>query len=194
MAEGVRSIAGAAGVTLVELMIVIVIGAILLALAVPDFTDLVRNQGVRSTTSDLVGEFAYARAEAIRYSRRVVVARAGTAACAPAGTEWQQGWCIYVDDNGNGAFDAGEPVLRVNQGRPAGQQPRLCTLVADFATRVIFRPDGRVARNAVSVTPNDGFVITNSSGGAASTRTRLLLFGLTGRVTVVVQDFVAPPC
>jgi type IV fimbrial biogenesis protein FimT len=70
-----------AGFTLIELLVVMAIAGILLAVGLPSFQDFVREQRVRSIASDMVGDFALARSEAVRYSGRVIMARAGFAGC-----------------------------------------------------------------------------------------------------------------
>jgi len=178
------------GLTLVELLVVLVIGAILLAIGLPSFQDFIRDQRVRAVASDMVGDFALARAEAVRFSTRVVIARAGFANCSVAGTAWNDGWCIFVDNNGNTSMDAGEQI-KVQQA--TGGRVRICSAATDFADTIIFGPRGQVIR-ASAIGANDGITITDDSTGNANSRTRTLMFGLVGRVTTVNQNQATPPC
>lgn len=178
------------GFTLVELLIVLVIALILLAAGLPSFQNFIRDQRVRAITSDMLGDFALARSEAVRFSGRVVIARAGFGGCTVTGTTWREGWCIFVDNNGNTTMDAGE-LIKVQQG--VGGQVRICSAVADFANTIIFGPRGQVIR-ASAIGANDGITITDDSTGAADSRTRVLMFGLVGRVTAVNQNNATPPC
>lgn len=61
------------GVTLIELMIVIVIAAILLALAVPAFQDAIDRNRLKAVTDTLYGDFQFAKSEAIKRNQRIVV-------------------------------------------------------------------------------------------------------------------------
>ena len=182
--------APASGFTLVELLVVIVIAAILLAVGLPSFQEFIRDQRVRSIASDMVGDFALARAEAVRYSARVVIARAGVGGCPVGGNAWQQGWCIFADLNGNNTMDAGE-LLKVQQA--VGGQVRICSAVADFANTIIFGPRGQVVRTA-AIGADDGMTITDDTTGPANSRTRVLMFGLVGRITTVNQNNATPAC
>lgn len=178
------------GFTLIELLVVLAIVAIVVTAGVPGFQDFIREQRVRSIASDMVSDFALARSEAARFSARVFVARAGFAGCTIPGIAWNEGWCVFVDINGDDTADAGE-ILRVQQA--VGGNLRICSAAADLADVVVFGPRGQVVRNG-AVDPDDGMVITDDSTGAANARTRILEFGLVGRVTTVNQNNVAPPC
>jgi prepilin-type N-terminal cleavage/methylation domain-containing protein len=179
-----------AGFTLVEMLVVLTIAAILLAAGMPSFQDFIRDQRVRALASDMLGDFALARAEAVRYSGRVVIARAGFGGCTVTGTAWRDGWCIFVDNNANTTMDAGE-VIKVQQG--GGGQVRVCSAVTDFANTIIFGPRGQVIR-ASAIGADDGMTITDDSTGAGNARTRVLMFGLVGRVTAVNRNNAVPPC
>ena len=178
------------GFTLIELLVVMAIAAILFAAGLPNFQDFIRDQRVRSITSDMLGDFALARSEAVRYSGRVVIARAGFGNCTVAGTAWRDGWCMFADLNANNTMDAGE-VLKVQQA--VGGQVRICSAVADFANTVIFGPRGQVVRTA-AIDVNDGMTITDDTSGPANSRTRTLMFGLIGRITIVNQNNTTPAC
>lgn len=74
------------GFTLVELMIVLVLLAILLAVGVPSFRDFILNQRLRATSNDLRIALMAARSEAVKRNRNVEVE------AAPGG--WNTGWFI----------------------------------------------------------------------------------------------------
>ena len=103
------------GFTLIELLVGIAVLAIVLAAAVPGFQVLVNGNRLAAAANEMVGSLQSARMEAIRRNRRVVVcasadANAGTAAtCADAGAN---GWITFVDNDRNGAFGAGDALLR----------------------------------------------------------------------------------
>ncbi len=176
--------AAARGFTLIELMIVMLIAAVLIAVGAPALGEFVADQRVRTAASDIAGEIAYARAKAIENSRRVFFQRTGAT--------WAAGWRIFVDLNNNSAFDAGEE-LKVFNGFPPGSM-YLCSTVAEFANSVIFRPDGRVVRTT-GVGANDGIFVVDPMGDAAlcNNKIRGLLFGVSGRPTAVALKGTTPP-
>lgn len=85
------------GFTLIELMFVLAIGGVMLAMAVPSFTAIVRNNRLTAEANNLVTAFNIARSEA--------VTRRGTITVCPSadqetcdGDSWDDGW-IVLDDN-----------------------------------------------------------------------------------------------
>lgn len=113
-----------AGVSLVELMVVLVLAGILLGAAAPAYQDVMRRQQLRVAVNDLVA--------AIDLTRSHAIARGGPVMLGPlegSGTDWVQGWVIFVDDNGNRRPDAGEPRLFQHGPLPEGM-----TLVSAFSS------------------------------------------------------------
>jgi prepilin-type N-terminal cleavage/methylation domain-containing protein len=61
------------GVTLIELMIVIVITAILLAISVPAFQDTIDRNRLKAVTDTIYGDLQFAKSEAIKRNQPIVV-------------------------------------------------------------------------------------------------------------------------
>lgn len=95
------------GMTIVEVMIVLAIAGILAAIGVPGFVDLIRTKNLVAAASDLKSDLTFARSEAVKRNRRVLVCPAGTAAntCGTS-TDWSVGWLVCVDSDANGVCDA----------------------------------------------------------------------------------------
>ncbi|WP_412511107.1 GspH/FimT family pseudopilin [Variovorax paradoxus] len=80
------------GFTLVEMMVVIVLVAILLALALPSFNSLIEKYRVEGMASALVASVSHARAEAARRGQAVTIRQ--RAEC--SGADWSCGWETVV--------------------------------------------------------------------------------------------------
>jgi type IV fimbrial biogenesis protein FimT len=169
------------GFTLIELMITLVIAVIAITVGAPSLTEFVAAQRVRTTASDLVGDMALARAEAIKESRQAMLERL------PGGTStWKDGWRICVDINSNGTCDNAE-VRKATTTVPG--RSKVCSTTNDFNDRIIFRPDGRVVRT-VAAAANDGLRVSDDNADSATEndRIRLIFIGISGRARMEVQD------
>lgn len=102
----------ARGVTLIELLIALCIGAVLMSSAVPAFQSVVEQLRLATSTNDLVLAINLARAEATSRHTRAAIAPV-------VANNWAAGWTVFLDANDNGRLDAGEPVVRVFDALPA---------------------------------------------------------------------------
>ena len=102
----------AAGVTAIELLVVMAIIAILLGIAVPSFVGITQSNRVAGEINALSGDMQFARAEAIKEGLPVsICASANGSSCLGANT-WNKGWIVFFDPNGNQTVDLGDTVLR----------------------------------------------------------------------------------
>ncbi len=102
----------ASGYTAVELLVSIAVLGVLAAIAVPSFTLVIESWRVRWVSEDLHSTLNYARSEAIKRGGQVVIQKLASNGC-PSGTrEWDCGWIVCHDTNGNGTCNTTEPVLQ----------------------------------------------------------------------------------
>jgi type IV fimbrial biogenesis protein FimT len=95
------------GFTIMELMIVIAIAGILVAVGIPSFRNLVKDNCLTTGTNLLVSSFQQARSEAVKRSTTLTI----TASNAGVSTnEWGNGWTVTIneDSNNNSVLDTGE--------------------------------------------------------------------------------------
>jgi type IV fimbrial biogenesis protein FimT len=103
----------APGFTLLELMITLAVVGILLGLAVPNFSEMIRNNRLTSAANDLLRATQVARSEAVKRQTWVVVcSTADSAAMPPACSQGAfRDWIVFVDADGDFTVDAAEQVL-----------------------------------------------------------------------------------
>jgi prepilin-type N-terminal cleavage/methylation domain-containing protein len=126
----------AAGFTLLELMMVLVLAAILLGVGGPSFQDSLQRNRQQSTFNRVASAMSLARSEAVIRSQPVSVCpTTDNASC--GGSNWETGWLIFVD-NGEGTGGAAldgtlngtEELLRIGEPAPAGVTIRTVNLVS----------------------------------------------------------------
>jgi type IV fimbrial biogenesis protein FimT len=121
-----------AGVTLVELMVVVSMLAIVSAIAVPGFRSVVGTMGAKSAAFDLIADLSMARSEAIRRNAQVEVRPA-------SGTGWATGWSVVALVPGEEPTD---PLTEMSlRERPALRSPLEIT---GTTPRLTFLASGRV--------------------------------------------------
>lgn len=85
-----------------------------MAVGVPSLQDFIKNDRLATNINKLVGHLAYARSEAVLRSQQVgLCASSNNTSC--AGTNWADGWILYVDLDSSSDFSTGDPILRVQQ-------------------------------------------------------------------------------
>ena len=159
------------GFTLIELMIVLVIAAILLALAAPGMRNMLERNRLQTGAESLYSSLMFTRSEALKRNQPVIMCKSSSgSACVTTSNDWEQGWLVYVDKDGNLAPDPNE-ILRVSEAMKAGDTLRATGSI--FDTQVVYAVDG-------SVDGSETFVLCNAD--ADTTTARELDISVTGRV------------
>lgn len=103
------------GITLLELLITLAVASLLLSAGVPGFRNVILDNRLASEANEFVTAVNLARSAAVRYQRNATVCAstnfdAAVPTCA-AGTDWSNGWIVWVDKDRDSATDANEIVI-----------------------------------------------------------------------------------
>lgn len=104
---------GQSGFTLLELLTTLAVVGILLAVGVPTFASIIRNNRITAATNELVTSLTYARSEAMKRGEVVTTCPSEDESDCAGSDDWSTGWIVFVDQNLDGARDEDEPLLQV---------------------------------------------------------------------------------
>jgi type IV fimbrial biogenesis protein FimT len=107
----------AAGVTLIELMVVLAIAAILSMIAAPSLTGIIKDSRLRVGANALQGAFALSRSAAVARSATVTICTSGDGEKCSGSKDWARGWVVYEGDSSDVPKDGGDDNrIRVQKG------------------------------------------------------------------------------
>ena len=166
------------GLTLLELLLVLAMMAVLTSLAAPSFRSLWVQRSVSLAAEALLGDLRYARSEALKRARPVLVCQSSNAtSCTRDSAAWAAGWLVFVDSNGNAQVDAAsddgptEDLLRVQSALPA-----LASIASNVSTghSITFQATGS-AKSAAQT------IVFTPAGSGTTDHIRALCISLQGR-------------
>lgn len=102
-----NKLAKSLGFTLIELIVTISIVAILVGMALPGFTSIISSTRLTTYANELVASLNLARSEAVKRGVQVSIRRKGSTS-----QNWDSGWDIFTDVDGDGVFDAADTLLK----------------------------------------------------------------------------------
>ena len=137
-------------------MVVVAIIGVMAVMAAPSMWQMVVNNRISTTASDLVVDLTYARATAIQRGVRVGACRS-TSLTACDGVNWQDGWMIYTDAASDGYTAGTDTILRVRDALASG----MTVVPTDATARVTYRPSGPSDAARTFLVCNTGFVGRN---------------------------------
>jgi type IV fimbrial biogenesis protein FimT len=82
------------GFSLVELMVVIMIAAVLMAIGVPSYRYVTNSNRISAEVNALLGDLQFARSEAIKEGGTVTVCPSSDQVTCIGNTVWNQGWIV----------------------------------------------------------------------------------------------------
>lgn len=128
------------GFTLIELATTVAVMGILAGVAMPPMQAFVERQRTSAAVSSLTTHMNLARMAAISRNHRTVLCPSSDGANCAAGTDWSQGWMLFVDEDGNRRPDGSDDILRVDL-EPTSQHLRVVSTRGREQLRYL--PDGR---------------------------------------------------
>ena len=149
------------GFTLIELMVTIAIIGIVMSIAMPNFTETIRNSRLTTSANILITSLNYARSEAIKRGARIHVRKIGG-----ADQVWDGGWNIFIDLDGDGVFNNTDTLLKTYPALTDGYTLRTG---GNYDVWIAYIPTGLIQTSGPSL--NDTFRICATANDTANSRT-----------------------
>lgn len=159
------------GFTLIELMIAIAILGIIIGLAVPAMSDFAVRQRVSGQASEVMLALAFARSEAVKQNREIVVLPATNNAAG-----WSTGWCVGPASGADEMSNCADTDSLRNFSASTGVSITSAFLAS--SPRLTFQRDGtcslcgstpfKITSDKLKATGNDARCIRISRQGRAS--------------------------
>ncbi len=93
----VSRVSSEAGITLMEVLAVIIIVGIMTTIAAPNFANFVANSRISSASNDLVADLMQARSTASTNGHRAIVCPSTTgSSCSTTASDWAQGRIVFI--------------------------------------------------------------------------------------------------
>ncbi len=170
-----------AGLTLIELMVVVLIGAILMGLAVPAMRAMVASNQLMALTDGFASTLSLGRSEAVKLNSNVAI----NPVPASAGQVWTGGWRLFVDSNLNNVWETTETTLRLGQALPTGFT---VNSTSSFNGVLAFDGTGRPVQGAGE------FVVCQGGGPwVAGGTAQMIIVSAAGSVRVAPNDSTGHP-
>ena len=173
-----------AGFTLYELLITVLVIGVILTFAVPNMQDFTRNSRMTATANDMHAAFHLARSESSRAKSNISICpSADGASC---GGTWEDGYIVFVDDDGDLTVDGGtDSVLRSHDEASEG----VSLAVADDATYFSYASTGLGRPNVAGNTAVSQIVMCDERGNiigpGGNSAARLFVVTPLGRATII---------
>ena len=176
------------GFTLYELMITLLIVGVVLTLGMPNLTAFSKNSRITTTANDLHAAFQVGRSEAARAKSNITICASDNSMTAGADCQgnWEDGFIVFVDSNGDIARAGGnETLLRAHPAVAEG----VSLVVANNASYFSYASTG-LGRGNVGGEPAISQIIVCDDRGLVETSEdysagRLFVATPLGRATVL---------
>ena len=173
------------GFTLIEVSVALAIMGILIAIALPSFSNTIKRYRIHAIRDELTASLQMARSEAIRRRTNIILMRK-TTNCRfdmPDSMDWHCGWSMVVDTNNNSVANASEEVIQ-NTTLPAGYM--LGHPHAGSPSKIVANRWGQISPLA------NRFVISPIATGVADPETLTICISSGGRIRYIPDDVNCP--
>ena len=104
------------GLTLVELLIVLLIVGITSSFAIPSGKNILVEFKQYSFMHNLIRSISFARSEAITRNSTIRLCASNDGEFCSSSSRWEEGWIIYVDKAGKSVRTKDDPILKIHTG------------------------------------------------------------------------------
>ena len=127
------------GFTLLELIIVLIIGRLLITIGIPGFQTLIQSNRITAVASSIQNNLLFARNQSVSYLNYVTVCPLESNVCS---NNWLSGIDIFIDANNDGSYGSGDVLIKSGEKFNSND-----TLTFPY-TSITFTPDGHIKSNA----------------------------------------------
>jgi len=164
------------GFTLLELMAAVAILGITMAFAIPGLTAMMANNRIATAATDLVAAMQLAKTEAVARVNPTTLCKSNDGANCAGGGDWQQGWIVFSDVNGDATVNV--PVDQLLLVHEALDQRLTFGGTAGVDTFITYRATGTTTINNI-----EALVVCDERGFID--KSRGILVTITGRGSVM---------
>ncbi len=127
------------GFTLPELLVTLTLMFILLSQLIPNLSASTSHNTLYSAATDFTQQLQLARNSAIQRNRKVTLCKSDLESQCNTAAEWESGWILFENLDGDGRIDSGDTILHRHNSLP-----ELVTLrgVGNFKNRITYTPTG----------------------------------------------------
>jgi type IV fimbrial biogenesis protein FimT len=136
------------GFTLLEIAVAIAVLAVLCAIALPSYSGAIARADCNTLLTALVGSVTEARGAAMNYDSDSILCPSTDGVSCSGSTQWQGGWIVGVDGDGDNSIGGGEMVI----SHQRAFEEKVNMVTTRGRTRLQFQPYGSNAGSNVTFT------------------------------------------
>lgn len=172
-----------AGVSLIELMVVLAIAAMLLGIGTSSYKSITTSSRIAGEINGLLGDMQYARSEAIKQGQTVAVCVSTSGTDCTGGTRWDQGWIVVVS-SASPPTTGGVATLVLRKQAAFKGGVNADTLTDGTTSFIAYDREGLALGLLSTMAGKGGAVIPLHDATSNATRTRCLQITNIGSVSV----------